>query len=151
MWSIWFSWETNVTHKRWLSPTDGESDFLPLQVFFFRVWHNTGFCDRSIVFLLLAQNLRDASQACYQSTFISGMSFFIQWYSLCLGEVQMKIYETLMQALYSSAPHGFAARLYLLAQLALLAQIGELARRLCINESLVLLFNGSDKFETGQK
>ena len=76
----WFSWETNLTHKRWLSPTDGESDFLPLQVFFFRVWHNTGFCDKSIVFLLLAQNLGDASQACYQSTLISGMSFFIQWY-----------------------------------------------------------------------
>ena len=35
--------------------------------------------------------------------------------------------------------------------LALLTQIGELARRLCINESSVLLFNGSDKFETGQK
>ena len=62
--------------------------------------------------------------------------------SLCLGEVQMKIYETLLQALFSSAPHGFAARLCLLAQLALPAQIGELACRLCIN--------GSDKFETGQ-
>ena len=63
----------------------------------------------------------------------------------------MKIYETLLQALFSSASHGFTARLCLLAQLALLAQIGELARRLCTNESLVLLFNGSDKFETGQK
>ena len=63
----------------------------------------------------------------------------------------MKIYETSLQALFSSAPQGFAARLCLLAQLALLAQIGELAHRLCINESIVLLFNGSDKFETGQK
>ena len=50
----------------------------------------------------------------------------------------------------ASAPQGFAAHLCLLAQLALLAQIGELAHRLCINESIVL-FNGSDKFETGQK
>ena len=103
------------------------------------------------MFLLLAQNLGDAIQACYQSTLISQMSFFINVISLCLGEVQMKIYETLLQALFSSAPHGFAARLCLLAQLALLTQTGELARRLCINESLVLLFNGSDKFETGQK
>ena len=149
MWSIWFSWETNLTHKRWLPPTDGESDFLPLQVFFFRVWHNTGFCDKSIVFLLLAQNLGDASQACYQSTLISRMSFFIQWYLPLSG--RSTICETLLQALFSSAPHGFAARLCLLAQLTLLAQIGELARRLCINESLVHLFNGSDKFETGQK
>ena len=63
----------------------------------------------------------------------------------------MKIYETSLQALFSLAPDGFAAHLCLLAQLTLLAQIGELARRLCINESLVLLFNGSDKFKTGQK
>ena len=42
--------------------------------------HNAGFCDESIVFLLLAQNLGDAIQVCYQSTLISQMSFFIQCY-----------------------------------------------------------------------
>ena len=151
MWSIWLSWETNLTHKRWLSPTDGESDFLPLQVFFFRVWHNTGFCDKSIVFLLLAQNLGDASQPVINQLWFPECHFSSSGISLCLGEVQMKIYETSLQALFSSAPQGFAAHLCLLAQLALLAQIGELAHRLCINESIVLLFNGSDKFETGQK
>jgi len=52
--------------------------------------------------------------------------------SLRLGEVQMKFYERLLQALLSSAPRGFAARSRVLARLASLAQIGELARRLII-------------------
>ena len=42
----------------------------------------------------------------------------------------MKIYERSMQALLSPAPRGSAARSRVLARLALLAQIGELARRL---------------------
>ena len=50
--------------------------------------------------------------------------------SLRLSEVQMKFYERSLQALLSSAPRGFAARSRVLARLALLAKIGELARRL---------------------
>ena len=42
----------------------------------------------------------------------------------------MKLYERSLQALLSSAPRGFAARLHVLARLASLTQIGELARRL---------------------
>ena len=44
----------------------------------------------------------------------------------------MKIYERSMQALLSPAPRGFAARSRVLARLASLAQIGELARRLLV-------------------
>ena len=50
--------------------------------------------------------------------------------SLRLGEVQMKFYERSLQTLLSSAPCDFAARSRVLARLASLAQIGELARRL---------------------
>ena len=50
--------------------------------------------------------------------------------SLRLGEVQMKFYERSLQALLSSAPRGFAVRSRVLAKLASLAQIGQLARRL---------------------
>ena len=50
--------------------------------------------------------------------------------SLRVNEVQMKFYERSLQALLSSAPRGFAARSRVLASLASLAQIGELARRL---------------------
>ena len=50
--------------------------------------------------------------------------------SLRLGEVQMKLYERSLQALLSSAPRGFTARSHVLARLASLTQIGELARRL---------------------
>ena len=39
-------------------------------------------------------------------------------------------YERSLQALLSSAPRGFATRSHVLARLASLAQIGELARRL---------------------
>ena len=42
----------------------------------------------------------------------------------------MKFYERSLQALLSSAPRGFAAHSRVLARLASLAQIGELARRL---------------------
>ena len=42
----------------------------------------------------------------------------------------MKLYERSLQALLSSSPRGFAARLHVLARLASLTQIGELARRL---------------------
>ena len=42
----------------------------------------------------------------------------------------MKIYKGWLQALLSPTPRGFAARSRVLARLASLAQIGELARRL---------------------
>ena len=44
--------------------------------------------------------------------------------------LKMKFYESLLQALLSSAPRSFAARLRVLVRLASLAQVGELARRL---------------------
>ena len=50
--------------------------------------------------------------------------------SLRPSEVQMKLYERSLQALLSSAPLSFAARSSVIARLASLAQIGELARRL---------------------
>ena len=59
--------------------------------------------------------------------------------SLRLGEVQMKFYETSLQALLSSAPHGFAARSRLLVRLASLAQIGELACRLVLLLNIIQL------------
>ena len=34
---IWSPWEPNLTHRRQLSLTEGESNFLPLPVFFFGV------------------------------------------------------------------------------------------------------------------
>ena len=53
----------------------------------------------------------------------------------------MKIYERSLQALLSSAPRGFAARSRVLARLASLVQIGELARRLTplLLQSLALI------------
>ena len=56
--------------------------------------------------------------------------------SLRLGEVQMKFYERLLQTLLSLAPRGFTARLRVLARLASLSQIGELARRLGLHLKL---------------
>ena len=143
MWSIWFPWETNLAHKRWLSPTDGESDFLPMQVFFFRVWHNAGFCDKSIVFLLLAQNLGDASQACYQSTLISRMSFFIQWYFPLSGR---STNENLWDIVASSL---FLGPSWLRRSLvpSCTARFARPDRRACLQ---AICINGSDKFETGQ-
>ena len=44
----------------------------------------------------------------------------------------MKICKGWLQALLSQAPRGFAARSRVVARLASLAQIGELARRLTI-------------------
>ena len=67
--------------------------------------------------------------------------------SLRLSEVQMKFYERSLQALLSSAPRGFAARSRVLARLASLAQIGELARRLRKN----LLFSCSDAWNPWRK
>ena len=71
-----------------------------------------------------------ASLACYQSTLISGTSFFSQLYFPSSGRSTNEIYERSLQALLSSAPRGFAARSRVLARLVSLAQIGELARRL---------------------
>ena len=50
--------------------------------------------------------------------------------SFRLSEVQMKFHERSLQTLLSSAPRGFAAHSRVLARLASLTQIGELARRL---------------------
>ena len=61
---------------------------------------------------------------------INQLHFSANGISLRLSEVQMKFYERSLQALLSSAPRGFAARSRVLARLASLAQIGELARRL---------------------
>ena len=52
--------------------------------------------------------------------------------SLRLAEVHMKFYKRSLQALLSSAPRGFFAHSRVLARLASLAQIGELARRLSV-------------------
>ena len=82
---IWSPWEPNLTHRRQLSLTEGESDFLPLPVFFVRV--SSAIADIIRVLAIKAscfhtsrENLGEASQACYESTLISGTSFFSQWY-----------------------------------------------------------------------
>ena len=67
----------------------------------------------------------DINQPCFPERHFSANGI-----SLRLSEVQMKFYERSLQALLSSAPRGFAARSRVLARLAFLAQIGELARRL---------------------
>ena len=73
-----------------------------------------------------------ASLASYQSTLISGRSFFSQWYFPSSEQsTEMKFYERSLQALLSSAPRGLAARSRIFVRLASLAQIGELARILC--------------------
>ena len=59
--------------------------------------------------------------------------------SLRLGEVQIKFYEWSLQALLSSAPHGFAARSRVLVRLASLAQIGELVCRLVLLLNIIQL------------
>ena len=51
----------------------------------------------------------------------------------------MKFYERSLQALLSSAPHGFAAHSRLLVRLASLAQIGELACRLVLLLNIIKL------------
>ena len=82
---IWSPWEPNLTHRRQLSLTEGESDFLPLPVFFVRV--SSAIADIIRVLAIKAscfhtsrENVGEASQACYESTLISGTSFFSQWY-----------------------------------------------------------------------
>ena len=98
-----------------LSPTEGESDFLPLQVFFFRV-------SSVIVDITQVSAIRALCFYKYFSHKTQGMPARLLYFpergiSLCLGEVQMKISETLLQALFSSAPHGFAASSRLLHSL----------------------------------
>ena len=68
-----------------------------------------------------------ASLACYQSTLFSGRSFFSQWYFPSSERSTNEILWDILQALFSSAP-----RSRVLARLASLAQIGELARRLAV-------------------
>ena len=69
------------------------------------------------------------NQLCFPERHFPANCIFLR-----LGEVQMKFYERSLQALLSSAPRGFAARSRVLARLASLAQIGELARRLSESE-----------------
>ena len=65
------------------------------------------------------------NQLCFPERHFSanGISFRV-------SEVQMKFHERLLQALLSSATRSFAAHSRVLARLASVAQIGELARRL---------------------
>ena len=65
------------------------------------------------------------NELCFPERHFSANGIF-----LCLSEVQMKFYKRSLQALLSSASCGFAARSRVLARLASLTQIGELARRL---------------------
>ena len=82
---IWSPWEPNLTHRRQLSLIEGESDFLPLPVFFLRVSSEIAdvirvFPLRASCFHISREKFGEASQACYESTLISGTSFFSQWY-----------------------------------------------------------------------
>ena len=66
---IWSPWELNLTHRRQLSLTEGESDFLPLPVFFLRVSSAIAyiawvFAIRASCFHIFRKNLGETSQAC---------------------------------------------------------------------------------------
>ena len=65
------------------------------------------------------------NQLCFPERHFSANGIFFR-----LSEVQMKFHERSLQALFSSAPRGFATHSRVFARLASLAQIGELARRL---------------------
>ena len=65
------------------------------------------------------------NQLCFPERHFSANGIFFR-----LSEVQMKFHERSLQALFSSAPRGFATHSHVFARLASLAQIGELARRL---------------------
>ena len=125
---------TNLTHRRQLSLTEGESDFLPLPVFirskFSYCRHKKVFGDKSIVFLHFCENLGQASWPVINQLWFPESHFSANGISLRLSEVQIKIYERSLQALFSSAPRGFAARSRVLGRLASLVQMGEPARRL---------------------
>ena len=69
---------TVITHRR-TKRFSSSAGFISRSEFSDRR-HNTSFCDKSIVFLRYPLNLREASQACYELTLISGTSFFSQWY-----------------------------------------------------------------------
>ena len=69
------------------------------------------------------------NQLCFPERHFSASCIFLR-----LSGVQMKFYERSLQALLSSAPRGLAARSRVLARLAFLAQIEELACRLSETE-----------------
>ena len=75
---------------------------------------------RASCFYISREQLGEARQACYQSTLISGTSFFGQWYFSSSGR-STEIVERSLQALLSSASRDFATRSRVLARLALLA------------------------------
>ena len=66
-----------------IQTTEGESDFFPLPVFFLGVSSVIAditrvFAIRASCFYISRENLGEASQANYESTLISGTSFFSQ-------------------------------------------------------------------------
>ena len=93
-------------HRRQLSLTEGESYFLPFPGFFFWVssvitkLHNTGF----VVFLHFLRKFRAGQLGLLSINFnFRSVGFSANDISLCLGEVQMKIYERSWQAVLFSA------------------------------------------------
>ena len=64
----------------------------------------------------------------------------IRFSSLFAAGMFSQASERSLRALLSSAPRGFAARLRVLARLASLAQIGELARRLRFGKIFLFVF-----------
>ena len=93
--------------------------------------HNTGFGDKS------RENLGQASWACYQSTLISGTSFFSQRYFPSSG--RSNNWKFMRDHWRLSFPRPLAARSRVLARLASFAQIGKLARRIAVLHSPILL------------
>ena len=80
----------NLTHRWQLSLTEGESDFLPVGHLFLV---SSAIADltwvlaiRASCFYISCEHLGEASQACYQSSFISRMSLFSQWYFPLSGQ-----------------------------------------------------------------
>ena len=70
-------------HRRQLSLREKESDFFPMPIFFLGVSSVIAditrvFAIRASCFYISRENLGEASQACYESTLISGTSFFSQ-------------------------------------------------------------------------
>ena len=133
-----FKWTTTQT-------TEGESDFLPLPVFFFGVSSAIAditrvFGEKSIVFLHFPRKFRAGRLGLlsinfnFRNVIFQPMVFPFVW-----AKYKWKFVRGWLQALLSPAPRGFAARSRVLARLASLAQIGELARRLLKFQHLLLI------------
>ena len=106
---VWSPLDPNLTRRWKFSFTEGESDFLPLPVFFFEVSSAIG--DITLVLVII--------HFLWARPVINQLWYLECHFSLHLGKVhvQMKIYERLLQVLLSLASRCFAAHAFLCGSL----------------------------------